>query len=55
MEDIFTEKLQNFYHNVLGGLKFCSKFVKQDEDSSKSFYNKNIKSVNLTTECEDVL
>ena len=49
------EKLQNFYHNVLSGLKFCSKFVKQDEDSSKSFYNKNIKSVNLTPECEDAV
>ncbi len=49
------EKLQNLYHNVLGGLKFCSKFVYQDEDSSKSFYNKNIKSVNLTPECEDAV
>ena len=39
----------------MGGLKFCSKFVKQDEDSSKSFYNKNIKSVNLTPECEDAV
>lgn len=49
------EKLQNLYTNVLSGLKFCSKFVKQDEDSSKSFYNKNIKSVNLTPECEDAV
>lgn len=48
-------QLYNLYHNVLSGLKFCSKFVPKNVDASRAFYNKNIKAVNLTPECEDAV
>ncbi len=49
------EQLKNVYDNVLKGQKFCTKFVPEGVDSSKHFYNKNIKAVNLTPECEDAV
>ena len=50
-----SEQLEDVYNNVLRIQKFCSKFVPENVDASESFFNKNIKAVNLTPECEDAV